>query len=118
MHESILDSVKKMLGITREDIDFDLDLTIHINSVIMILRQLGVGPVNGFSIDGPSQTWSDYLGDVEVSQFAAVKSYIFLKVRQLFDPTTSGAVTESTNNLIKELEFRLNVEAETPTYGE
>lgn len=115
MRESILDSIKKLLGIAKEDRTFDVDILIHINSVIMILRQMGVGPAEGFVLDDSSEAWIDYLGEEGMTQFSAVKSYIFLKVRQLFDPATNGAVTESTNNLIKELEYRLYAESEWPT---
>ena len=115
MRESILDSIKKLLGIAKEDRTFDVDILIHINSVIMILRQMGVGPAEGFVLDDSSEAWIDYLGEEGMAQFSAAKSYIFLKVRQLFDPATNGAVTESTNNLIKELEYRLYAESEWPT---
>lgn len=115
MRDSILDSIKKLLGIAEEDCTFDVDILIHINSVIMILRQMGVGPVSGFVVSDSSVAWIDYLGEDNIAQFSAVKSYIFLKVRQLFDPATNGAVTESTNNLIKELEYRLYAESEWPT---
>lgn len=117
MTESILTSIKKLLGIAQEYNAFDQDILVHINSVIMDLRQIGVGPSAGFEVQDDSTTWSDYLGD-SVVQFSSVKSYIFLKVRQLFDPATNGAVTESTNSRIRELEYRLYAEAEWPTITE
>lgn len=115
MRDSILTSIKKLLGIAEEDDTFDTDIIIHINSVIMILRQMGIGPLEGFEVHDASQNWTEYLGEDGMAQFSSVKSYIFLKVRQLFDPATNGAVTESTNKLISELEYRLYAEAEWPT---
>lgn len=115
MNDSILISIKKLLGIAEDDTEFDADILMHINTVIMILRQMGVGPIGGYIVTGNSETWNSYLGADGMKQFASVKSYIYLKVRQMFDPATNGAVTESTNNLIKELEYRLYFESEWPT---
>ena len=111
MNDSILTSIKKLLGITEEYEHFDQDIIIHINSVFMILNQLGVGPSNGFSITDKTAVWSDFLSDE--TGIESVKSYIYLKVRLLFDPPTSSAVMESMNRMICELEFRLNVSAES-----
>ena len=108
--DSILTSIKKLLGITEDYTHFDADIIIDINSVFMILRQLGVGPVDGFNITDSSQTWHDYLSDDE-SKLSAVKTYVYLKVRLMFDPPV-GSVLESYNNQIKELEWRLNVEVD------
>lgn len=110
MNESILTSIKKMLGITEEYTHFDQDLIIHINTVLMILTQLGVGPAGGFSIKDEHETWSDFVSENE--KLEAVKSYVYLKVRLLFDPPLSSAVTESINKMINELEWRLNVAAD------
>ena len=108
--DSILTSIKKMLGITEEYTPFDIDIILHINSVFMILNQLGVGPSSGFRIEDDSATWSDFTEDkLDVE---AVKSYIYLKVRLLFDPPSSSAAIESINRLISELEWRLNVAEE------
>ena len=111
MNDSILTSIKKLLGITEEYEHFDQDIIIHINSVFMILNQLGVGPSNGFSITDKTAVWSDFIS--EGSNLESVKSYIYLKVRLLFDPPTTSAVMESMNRMISELEFRLNVSAES-----
>ena len=111
MNDSILTSIKKLLGITEEYEHFDQDIIIHINSVFMILNQLGVGPSNGFSITDKTAVWSDFLSDE--TGIESVKSYIYLKVRLLFDPPTTSAVMESMNRMISELEFRLNVSAES-----
>lgn len=103
--ESILASVKKVLGIDEIHTAFDEDIIIHINSVFAILQQMGVGPENGFSISDDSAIWTDYIADVNQLNF--VKSYIYLKVRLLFDPPVSSGAIESMNKLISELEWRL-----------
>lgn len=105
--DSILTSIKKLLGISEDYTAFDTDIIMHINSVFMILNQLGVGPAEGFSIEDSSSEWSEFVSDN--MQIESVKSYVYLKVRLLFDPPTSSAVIESTNRLISELEWRLNV---------
>ena len=108
--DSLLTSIKKLLGITVEYTHFDTDLVMHINSVFMVLNQLGVGPSEGFSITDSYATWNDFLGDsmdVEVD-----KSYMYLKVKLLFDPPLSASVMEAMNRSIDEFEWRLNVAAE------
>lgn len=109
--ESILNDTKKLLGIAKDYNHFDQDIMMHINSVFMILTQLGVGPSDGFTITGTSETWEDFIEDRK--HIELIKSYIYLKVKLLFDPPSSSAVIESTNNMIREFEFRLNVAAET-----
>lgn len=109
--ESILTSIKKLLGITEEYEHFDPDIIMHINSVFMILTQLGVGPAEGFSIQDETATWNDFVSDM--TKVEAVKSYVHLKVKLLFDPPLSSAVMESMNRMIGELEWRLNVAAES-----
>lgn len=109
--ESILQSIKKLIGITEDYTAFDLDIIIHINSVFMILNQMGVGPEGGFSISDESAVWSDYLPE-DNKNLEAVKTYIYLKVKMVFDPPLSSAVMEATKQMISELEWRLNVEAE------
>ncbi len=108
--ESILTSIKKLLGIAEEDTNFDQDLIMHINSVFMILTQLGVGPSKGFSIKDENDVWSDFIP--EQSSLEAVKSYVYMKVRLMFDPPLSSAVADAINRNISELEWRLNVGAE------
>ena len=105
--ESILISIKKMLGITEEYEHFDTDLIIHINSVLMILKQLGVGPEEGFSITGSSETWDQFL--TNPTQLDLAKSHIYLKTKMVFDPPLSSAVMEAMNRQIGEFEWRLNV---------
>lgn len=105
--ESILTSVKKMLGITEEYTHFDADIIMHINSVFMILNQLGVGPDEGFFIEDETKTWYDY--NKSLKDLQIIKSYMFLKVRLLFDPPSSSAVMECMKQMINEFEFRLNI---------
>lgn len=103
--DSILTSIKKMLGIMEEYEHFDMDLTIHINTVLSILTQLGVGPSTGFSITDKTTTWSDWTSLPE--DLELVKTYLFLRTRLLFDPPTSGSVASSYEDVIKELEWRM-----------
>lgn len=110
--ESILTSIKKLLGIEEDYECFDADLIMHINSVFMILNQLGVGPEEGFYIQDASTTWSEFIPDG--SNLEAVKSYIFLKVKLMFDPPASSSVIESINRSISELEWRLNISVDPP----
>lgn len=105
--DSILTSIKKLLGIEEEYTQFDSDIIMHINTVFLNLTQLGVGPAEGFSIEDDSATWDDFIGDS--NQLQAVKTYVYLKVKLLFDPPLSSSVTESINRIISELEWRLNV---------
>lgn len=105
--ESILTSIKKLLGMDEDYTAFDTDIIIHINSVFMILTQLGVGPPEGFSIEDSSSTWIEYTQDNRLIE--SVKTYIHLKVKLIFDPPSNSALIESMNKLVKELEFRLNV---------
>ena len=109
--KSILTSIKKLLGIAEEYEHFDADLVMHINSVFSILTQLGVGPSEGFSITDEDSTWDEFLPDGK--NVEAVKSYMYLKVRLLFDPPLNSAVIESMNRQISEFEWRLNVAVDT-----
>lgn len=110
MDDSILDSIKKILGMPLEYDAFDTDLVIHINSVFGILAQLGVGPEGGFSISDSTTLWKSYLGDSK--DLEMVKSYIALKVRLVFDPPTVGSVMDAMKEQIREFEWRLNVGTE------
>jgi hypothetical protein len=113
--ESILTSIKKMLGIDEEYTHFDADIIMHINSVLMILTQLGVGPEEGFVIEDDTSTWVDFIPEANAAQFHAVKSYIYLKVKLIFDPPLSSAVIDSMNRQIAEFEWRLNVAVDPKT---
>ena len=105
--ESILTSIKKLLGIAEDYNHFDTDLVMHINSVFSILTQLGVGPAEGFSISDEYAVWSDFLGDN--TSIELVKTYMHLKVKLIFDPPQSSAVIDAMNRTISELEWRINV---------
>ena len=111
MPNSILTSIKKLLGITEEYTHFDPDIIMHINSVFMILSQLGVGPVERFSISDSTSTWDEFVTDSQ--NLEAIKSYMHMKVKLLFDPPQSSAVIEAMNRMISEFEWRLNVAAES-----
>ena len=109
--ESILTSIKKLLGIAEHYEHFDADIIMHINSVFMTLTQLGVGPSEGFYIEDEETIWSDFLPDRDKLQ--AVKTYMYLRVRLLFDPSSLGSATLSAyERQIQELEWRLNVAGE------
>ena len=110
--ESILTSIKKLLGITEDYKHFDEDIIVCINSAFSVLNQLGVGPAEGFRIEDDSAVWSDFIAD-DVKNFESVKSYVHLKVRLMFDPPSSSTVMESMNRMINEFEWRLNLTAES-----
>lgn len=112
MGSSILDTIKKLLGIASSDTSFDTDIIIHINSVIASLRQLGVGPAEGYSIKSKADMWTGYL-TTSPELLESVKTYIYLKVRLAFDPPSSTAVLEAFKQMLSEYEWRLNVTAET-----
>lgn len=104
--DSILNSVKKLLGLTKDYTAFDQDVIMNINSVFMTLNQIGVGPEKPFVIKGSEETWDQFLSNI--NQLESVKMYMFMKVRLAFDPPTSSTVLESYKNQIAELEWRLN----------
>lgn len=111
--DSILTSVKKLLGLTEEYTAFDADLIMHINSVLMILRQMGVGPKEGFFISDKSATWNQFIADP--AKVEAVKAYVAVKVRLLgFDVPQSSVTKEALQNTASEMEWRLNVEHDHP----
>lgn len=110
MNESILTSIKKLLGIVEADENFDMDVIIHINTYLNHLNQIGVG-VKGFTIQDKTAVWSDFLGD-DVSRLQAVKTFVYIKVRLIFDPPNSSYVASELNNAVKEIEFRLNAEVD------
>ena len=108
---SILDSIKKLLGIDSTYQYFDADLIMHINTVFMGLYQMGIGPAQCFSISDSSSTWDEFIGD-GVADLEAVKTYMYLKVKSVFDPPSSGAA-ESLNRMMEECEWRLYVSRDT-----
>lgn len=110
VENSILISIKKLLGIDKDYVQFDQDIIININSALMSLMQLGVGPQSGFKIRGEEETWNDFIG--ERIDFESVKTYVYLKVRLTFDPPQSSYLIENIKEQLKEIEWRLNFQAE------
>lgn len=111
MSDSILVSTKKILGLDASYTAFDVDIIMHINSVFGTLNQLGIGPINGFMIEDDTALWSTFIGsDLNLN---AVKTYVYLRVRLLFDPPATSFHITAMENQIKELEWRLNVYRET-----
>lgn len=110
--ESILTSVKKLLGIAEEYTQFDTDIIIHINTIFMALQQMGIGPKDGFSIIDENDLWTDFMEDSILLN--SVKTYMYLRVKLLFDPPLTSSTVDSFNKLISELEFRMNSKAEYP----
>ena len=115
MDESILTSIKKMLGIVQEYTEFDSVVIIHINSVLSILNQLGVGPSEGLIIKDDKTTWSSLINDDNTLE--SVKSYVYVKTKILFDPPNSSIVMDAMNRTINELECRINIAVETKKKG-
>ena len=121
MEDSILISTKKVLGIAEDYTAFDLDIITHINSAFSTLTQLGVGPPNGFMIVDDTATWSEFISDYPATyevptgddlQYNSVKTYVFLRVRQVFDPPSTSYLIAAFDKQIQELEWRLNVHRE------
>lgn len=108
MTTSILTSTKKMVGLAEDDESFDLDIITHINSVFSTLNQLGIGPDAGFMIEDKTALWSEFT-DMEDPRYNAVKSYVYLRVRLLFDPPQTSFGIEAQRQQVTELEWRLNV---------
>lgn len=114
LHESILTSIKKQCGLDADYEQFDPEIIAHINSVLMVLTQIGVGPHEGFVITDETETWGDFLGDTEsIQRMVAVKTYIGLRVRLVFDPPAAAALLDVMQRQANEYEWRLNVQSET-----
>lgn len=109
--ESILTSIKKLLGIAEDDTNFDADVIMHINTVFMTLKQLGVGPSSGFYIEDATAVWADFLDDP--TEYQAVKTYIYAKVKLVFDPPQNGSHIECLRQAAAEYEWRLHFDVET-----
>lgn len=111
---SILTSIKKLLGITESCTDFDTDIIMHINTVLMTLNQLGIG-TEGFQIEDKNAVWSEF---IKSDKLAATKSYVYLRVKLLFDPPLNSAIIEAIKESIRELEWRLNIRVESESDDE
>ena len=107
--DSILISIKKLLGIQADYTNFDADIIIHINTAFAALNQLGVGPSEGFVLEDKTQEWEEYTTSVNLNM---IRSYIYLRVRVLFDPPTSSVLMESMKRSIAELEWRIFLEGD------
>jgi hypothetical protein len=114
LEESIFKTIQGMLGPDSNYTVFDPEIAIHINSAIATLTQLGVGPSDGFRITGPDETWSDFIGNAK--DLDSVKTYIYAKVKMVFDPPSSSFVMTSLEKLCNELEWRLNVAVDPGNY--
>lgn len=110
--ESILTSIKKLLGIAEDYKHFDMDIIIHINTAFAILSQLGVGPSDGFSIENDFPIWDDYISSDD-KRFRMVKTYVYMKVKLVFDPPTNSSHLKALQDAVDEYEWRLNVAAES-----
>lgn len=111
MNESILETIAKAIGIGENYDYFNQELIMHINTILMGLRQIGIGPTTPYVVTDSTATWSDFLGDDK--NFEAVKTYMCLRVKMLFDPPTSSSLMDAMNNQISEWEWRLSLEYET-----
>ena len=109
MEESILLSVKKLLGLDADYVAFDEDIKIHINSVFSILSQFGIGPAEGFYIEDDSSEWGDFFAKEDLN---LIRTYTFLKVRMMFDPPQTSYLLDSMNSQIKEFEWRISTQRE------
>ena len=110
MVDSILNTIKKLLNIPPNDTAFDVEILVHINSVFMMLNQLGIGPETVYQINGSTEKWSDFLGEDE-TKYNAVKSLMYLKVRLMFDPPGTPFLISSMEAQISEMVFRLTTQA-------
>ena len=110
MYDSVLNTVKSMLGIEESYEAFDVELITHINSALFVAYNIGVQLVKNYTIDGPNVTWSEICPDVNL--IPLLKSYIGLKVRLLFDPPTTGVLHEAMERQVTEFEWRLYVESD------
>lgn len=102
---SILTDVKKTLGLDEDYTAFDLDIVMHINTAFAILSQLGPGPSEGYMIEDNTATWSAFYSDPKMN---AVRTYVYLKVRSLFDPPQTGYLVDAMKQQLAEMEWRLN----------
>ena len=110
--DSILNSTKKLLGIDSLDESFDIDIITIINSTILSLSQMGIGPSNGFVVTSIADKWTDWITSTTIN-LEGVKSYMYLKTKLIFDPPTSSAVIDAFNKNLNELEWRMMLAVET-----
>lgn len=107
---SILNDIKKMLGIDEAYEAFDVDIIIHINTAFTILNQIGVGPKEGFSIKSKEETWDQYIQDT--ANIDSVKTYVYLRVKSIFDAPSNSFLQDAMKRTMDELEWRLNIQVD------
>lgn len=112
---SILETTKRLCGIEPDDIDYDTEIVLHINTVFFVLQELGVGPAEGFLILDGTTKWSEF---IQMESIAGVISYMGLRVKMLFDPPPTGPATEAMERQAGMLEWRLNIHAEGVKWDE
>lgn len=110
MDQSILNTIKKLLGLAPDYTAFDSDIVVYINSVLMTLNQIGIGPNEGFTITGPYELWTDFVPN-EITDQQGIPTYIYLKVKLMFDPPASSFGQEALKKQAEEIEWRLNVQS-------
>lgn len=113
MASSILNDIKKMLGLESDYKPYDTDITILINGCMMTLQQYGVGPKQGFILTDASQTWDDFFAESGGKMLEAVKTYIYLKVKMVFDPPGTTFVMDAFKETCQEIEWRLKEQMES-----
>lgn len=116
--ESILTSIKKLLGIAETDTNFDVDVIMHINSAFSDLNDIGVGPAEGFSITDSEAQWTDFISESMMPMFEDVKTFVYMKVKLAFDPPLSSSVLASMERELAKREWKLNARAETVDFDE
>lgn len=114
--ESIFNTLKEMIGPLEDSDAFDIDFLVHINTILAVLTQIGVGPTTGFEITGPDETWGMLLEESPLLNH--VKTYMYLRLKKIFDPPESGTLMESIQKLIDELEWRIDAEIRRTIYKE
>lgn len=114
-NDSVLDTTKRQLGLDPDDSSFDLEIITHINSIFFVLHQLGVGPAMGFTIIDRTEKWSTFTVQDQIN---AVKTYMGLRVKLLFDPPATGPATEAMERQAGQMEWRLNVHMEGVKWDE
>lgn len=109
--DSILNSIKKLCGISEEDDSFDVDIIIHINSALMILNEIGIGPDGGYYIESADETWDQYVPDNRFIS-KAIQSFVYIKVKLVFDPPASPTVVDALTSSADEYASRIRDWAE------
>lgn len=109
-NSSILNTVKQALGVGTDYDPFDPELIMYINGVFSTLHQLGVGPSEPYSIESSENKWDEFMESNKGIE--SVKTYVYAKVRLIFDPPTTSYGIKSFEDICKELEWRLLVQAE------